>query len=63
MEKVLKVICENENLKEEIKVLLVKYGYYKEARELRGFKSFNVIDLGVSKKPEIPGDIIEISSC
>lgn len=52
MENILKVILENENLKEELKVLLVKHGYYKEARYLRDFKSLNIIDIEKIKTPK-----------
>lgn len=50
MKEVLEAILNNENLKEEVKVLLVKHGYYKEARDLKDYKSLTVIDLNIQDK-------------
>lgn len=49
MKTVIEAILKNENLKEDVKILLVKYGYFKEARDLRDYKNLTIIDLNLKK--------------
>ena len=51
MKEVIEVILNNHNLREEVKVLLVKHGYYREARDLRDYEK--VVDLEPHEKKAI----------
>lgn len=51
MEELIQIILNDNDIKEQIKVLLVKHGYYKQARDLSEQSSI-IIDLEEINKPK-----------